>query len=95
MESNKRQGDIFGRLGGDEFGFILHGSSQADALNTFVRMKDALETMAIESPIGDFYISFCVGVTEIQQGDTSPDDLLHRADLALYHAKGQRQDRPG
>lgn len=90
MESNKRQGDIFGRLGGDEFGFILHQSSPQDAMNTFSRMQEALKTMAIESPIGDFYISFCVGVTEIQQGDKSPDDLLHRADLALYQSKSER-----
>jgi len=92
METNKRQGDIFGRLGGDEFGFILHGSNQTDALNTLSRMQDALQTLAIESPVGNFYISFCVGVTEIQQGDKSPDDLLHRADLALYQSKSQRED---
>lgn len=94
METNKRQGDIFGRLGGDEFGFILHQSSPADALKTFDRMKNELRKMAIESPVGDFHISFCVGITEIQQGDTSPDDLLHRADLALYQSKSQRQDQP-
>jgi diguanylate cyclase (GGDEF)-like protein len=70
METNKRQGDIFGRLGGDEFGFILHQSSPSDALKTFDRMKNELQKMAIESPVGDFHISFCVGITEIQQGDT-------------------------
>ena len=94
METNKRQGDVFGRLGGDEFGFIIHQSSEADALKTLARMQDALQTMAIESPSGDFHISFCVGVTEVKQGDRSPDDLLHRADLALYRSKSERQGQP-
>jgi diguanylate cyclase (GGDEF)-like protein len=90
MESNKRQGDIFGRLGGDEFGFILQQISEVDALKTLERMQDALKMMAIDSPSGDFYISFCFGVTEVQQGDKTPDDLLYRADLALYQSKSER-----
>lgn len=95
METNKRKGDIFGRLGGDEFGFILHGSSRVDTLKTLARMQDALHAQKIETPTGDFYISFSVGVTEIASGDTSPDDLLHRADIELYQAKNQKRDQAG
>lgn len=95
MDTNKRQGDIFGRLGGDEFGFILHSSSHADALKSLARMRDALQAQKIESPAGDFYISFSVGVTEISPEDISPDDLLHRADIELYQSKNRKRDQLG
>jgi|GEM_PF-3072777 len=91
VEANKRQGDIFGRLGGDEFGFILHGSSHTDALKTLARMQDALHAQKIEAPAGDFYISFSFGVAEIASSDTSPDDLMHRADIELYQSKNQKR----
>ncbi|MBK8783591.1 MAG: GGDEF domain-containing protein [Anaerolineales bacterium] len=95
MDTNKRQGDIFGRLGGDEFGFILHSSSHADALKSLARMQDAFQEQKIESPAGDFYISFSVGVTEISPEDTSPDDLLHRADIELYQSKNRKRNHLG
>jgi diguanylate cyclase (GGDEF)-like protein len=92
VDANKRTGDIFGRLGGDEFGFILHGSNQPDAIKTLARIQEVLQALVIESPVGDFHISFSVGVTEVVLGDKSPDDLLHRADMALYQSKSQRQN---
>lgn len=90
VEANKRQGDVFGRLGGDEFGFLFHHSNKADSLKILTRMQEALQNLTIKAPEGDFYISFSVGVTEVVLGDKSPDDLLHRADIALYQSKAQR-----
>jgi PleD family two-component response regulator len=47
----------------------------------------------IKSPIGDFHISFSAGITEATAEDKSPDDLIRRADMALYQSKGQGREQ--
>lgn len=93
VASKKRITDVFGRIGGDEFGFILPQVTRTDAITIISRFQDALRALTITSPKGSFSISFCVGVTEVRAEDISPDDLIHRADEALYQAKGKGDDR--
>jgi diguanylate cyclase (GGDEF)-like protein len=93
VASKKRITDVFGRLGGDEFGFILPQVTRTDAITIISRFQDALKALTIPSSKGDFPISFSAGVTEVRAEDISPDDLIHRADEALYQAKGKGDDR--
>lgn len=95
VEANKRLGDVFGRLGGDEFGFILPGCIQSDAVKIVSRFQKALSAVVIKSPAGDFHASFSAGITEAVAEDRSPDDLMHRADKALYLSKSQKRDQTG
>jgi len=93
VESHKRMSDVFGRLGGDEFGFILPGSTQGNGLKVISRLQDALRALVIKSSIGDFRISFSAGITEATAEDKSPDDLIRRADMALYQSKDQGREQ--
>lgn len=93
VASKKRITDVFGRIGGDEFGFILPQVTQTDAITTISRFQDALRALTIPSSKGAFPITFCAGVTVVRAEDISPDDLIHRADEALYQAKGKGDDR--
>ncbi len=89
VTSKKRTTDVFGRLGGDEFGLILPRVVQTDALKVVSRLKYALQSLTIPSSKGAFHISFSAGIIEVRVEDNSPDDLIHRADDALYLAKGE------
>jgi diguanylate cyclase (GGDEF)-like protein len=93
VASKKRATDVFGRLGGDEFGFILPRVNRTDTLKIVSRLKDSLKALTIPSSEGDFHISFSAGVTEVRAEDISTDDLIHRADEALYLSKGKGDDR--
>jgi diguanylate cyclase (GGDEF)-like protein len=68
--------DMLARYGGDEFALILPGASVDHAQEVLVRFRAHL-------PDG---MSFSAGVAECRPGET-PDELLRRADLALYRAK--------
>jgi diguanylate cyclase (GGDEF)-like protein len=91
VNSQKRSTDVFGRLGGDEFGFILLEAAQTEALKVISRIQERLRDLTISSSAGDFHLSFTAGVTEVGPADNSPDDLLGRADEALYVAKGEKR----
>jgi diguanylate cyclase (GGDEF)-like protein len=88
IASQKRSSDIFGRLGGDEFGFILPKVSFSDATRVVSRLQTSVNALAIQSPKGIFHISFSAGLTEVRDDDRSPDDVIHRADECLYRSKG-------
>ncbi len=81
-----RSGDVVGRLGGDEFVVALPGgldTSRADAVAERV-------IAALGEPIGDeppVRVTASVGIAESGEA-VSTEEILSRADLAMYAAKG-------
>lgn len=85
-----REDDIFCRFGGEEFVAVLPNTSAKAALtvanrlrNAFAVTSAALETRKVHEP---FTITVSIGVAELQQ-DEYFENLLRRADIALYQAK--------
>ncbi|MEM7342038.1 MAG: GGDEF domain-containing protein [Actinomycetota bacterium] len=80
-----RPGDMVARLGGDEFAVILEGSAEAVA----VIASRIVEALAAPFPLaaGTAQIGGSVGVAEMGASGCSPDDVLRRADAAMYLAK--------
>lgn len=79
--SNIRQTDYLCRFGGDEFIVLLHGVD-SDALKI---KGDSIITVISNNQ--DIKTSVSIGATLVDKKDTSIDDLIARADLALYEAK--------
>ena len=82
-----RDVDIIGRFGGDEFLVLLPETDEQQAYHVIERIRQVLET----SPIvfqGDAYkIAISSGITGLKDWTDTLDDLLNRADEALYKAK--------
>ncbi len=83
-----RASDVVGRIGGDEFGVLLNDRSDAAAVDaTVARIQ---ETLVAPAALGGriVYITASVGITLLEEGDQRIEDVLSRADAAMYHAKG-------
>lgn len=88
-----RRIDMAGRLGGEEFGLILPGTNTDAAMNYAERIRERIANSPLM--LNDQHISFniSIGVTELKKDDKVPDDILERADKALYRAKELGRNR--
>jgi diguanylate cyclase (GGDEF)-like protein len=90
-----RKLDMAARIGGDEFGMLLDGMRHfSDAAVVAERI---IETLRRPIPLGDAVISIgaSVGVAVVEDAADAPEpeELLRRADMAMYLAKRQGKDR--
>ena len=82
-----REGDQVARLGGDEFAIVLLGVATVETVTPLAqRIVDAL-AQGYEVADQRVYCGGSVGVAIHGRDATDPDDLLGKADLALYRAK--------
>jgi two-component system cell cycle response regulator len=79
LTDSKRRADFAYRIGGDEFALILVEATDGEARTLIERVNAA---MAAGDPV--LHASFGIAVFD-EQG--SSDDLLRRADEAMYEAK--------
>lgn len=85
-----RRGDVIGRPGGDEFLVLMPLAGSRHSFSAVERFRERLALRA-HGP-GEMAFTFSAGVAELQPGETV-DDLLRRADEALYEAKGSGRGR--
>ena len=79
-----RMTDLVGRYGGEEFLFVLPNTGLTDAYNLAERLREALE--GADFPFRDEPVTSSFGIAEWEVGEL-PQDLIRRADEAMYAAK--------
>ena len=90
LKDNSREGDFASRFGGEEFLIILPHCDKADALSRAEHLRKLI--MALKPINLDITASF--GVTAMDGKETTSfDDLIRRADTALYQAKSSGKNR--
>ena len=87
-----RKGDLFGRLGGEEFLAILPSASAEAAVRIGERLRRECEALDWEKIANVDGVSISLGIARYQFGydETS---LLHAADTALYESKRSGRNR--
>lgn len=91
-----RDGDMLGRLGGEEFCVILPGAGLYSASLAAERIRAALEGMTVAAEDGTpVPVTASLGVASLPENDliSAPDVLLQSADAALYRAKESGRNR--
>jgi diguanylate cyclase (GGDEF)-like protein len=90
-----RSSDLVARYGGEEFVFLAPSTGLVGAQSMAEKLVRAVEALALpheRSPLG--HVSISVGIASMQNdGDSSAQILLQRADAALYRAKAQGRNR--
>jgi two-component system, cell cycle response regulator len=90
LAGSVRGGDELARWGGDEFVAILPDTDKTGALRAAERLRSSVAEAPIDAAGRQLPVTISVGWAH-WAGDT-PDDLLARADRALYRAKDAGRD---
>jgi diguanylate cyclase (GGDEF)-like protein len=93
LRSDLRDGDLLGRLGGEEFAIVLPGASLDVAGTIAERLRSCVEASRLafgEHVIG---MTISVGLAVRQATDRTIEPIIARADAALYRAKRAGRNR--
>lgn len=87
INSCLRQHDTLSRFGGDEFVVLLEQiTSHREPSRVGKRIIEQLKVpFVIDGK--SFHISSSIGISIYPRDDLEPDELIRKADLAMYHAK--------
>lgn len=88
-----RQSDIVGRFGGEEFIMLLPDTDVAQAEIVVNRMREHLLATPLVTPEVTILLSATFGVTEVTAEDQAIQDVIRRADKALYDGKQAGRNR--
>jgi diguanylate cyclase len=88
-----RQSDIVGRFGGEEFIMLLPDTDLTQAEVVVNRMREHLLQSPLVTPEVTILLSATFGVTEVGAADKSIEDVIRRADKALYDGKQAGRNR--
>lgn len=82
-----RDGDVFARLGGEEFCILLPHARSAQALEIAERMREFVAAHPFQTSAGVVRLSLSLGIAGCDAPIQSIDSVLSMADQAMYRAK--------
>ena len=91
LSAAMRDGDLLARLGGDEFAVIARHLAGAEGATSIAnRILKALES-PIEVGSNRYRVGSGIGLALVPDDGTNADEILRKADIALYKAKTGKQ----
>lgn len=89
-----RQGDLFGRLGGEEFALLLPHASAQEAIKVANRIRGHIERLQTTLPSGDvLHLTVSAGVVVSPAAQAEMTEMLSLADQTMYEAKRAGRNR--
>ncbi|UJJ58067.1 GGDEF domain-containing protein [Rhodanobacter denitrificans] len=92
-QAHLRSTDIFGRLGGEEFGIVLPDCTLEQVLSRTERIRQALVAVVRGDAAEEICVSASFGVASTRYSGHELRQLLIHADDALYRAKREGRNR--
>lgn len=91
-ENEEKYNGIASRYGGDEFIFLFHANGRKEASEIVQKLCNSFySTITIKE--SSFVIHGSLGVSFFPEHGTKPEELICKADLALYSAKQEGKNR--
>ncbi|WP_166358388.1 GGDEF domain-containing protein [Pseudomonas akapageensis] len=82
-----RRGDVFGRIGGEEFAAVFPGCEPQMARQIAERLQREIQRLVFERDGHTYGVTVSQGLTGLTGQDEVLDSLFSRADKAMYQAK--------
>ncbi|WP_204355609.1 MULTISPECIES: diguanylate cyclase [Marinomonas] len=93
LEDMFRGTDVACRFGGEEFVVLLPGADLASAVKRAEELRERCQAMTLFTDGKPLHFTLSIGVAALAAEIGQPDELLKRADDALYKAKNQGRNR--
>lgn len=93
QEVAKHYNGIAGRYGGEEFVLIFPGKNVEEALVPVNNLRDRVKTLVLNHNGKDVSVNVSAGITSYPEICDNPDELLNRADWAMYSSKQNGRDK--
>ncbi|MEM5516752.1 GGDEF domain-containing protein [Henriciella sp. AS95] len=91
--SQLRQSDVFGRLGGEEFGVLLPETDEKGAILVAEKLRVAIGSLRFEFAGKTMGVTASFGIATQKDRKYDLPTLLNRADAAMYKAKQTGRNR--
>jgi diguanylate cyclase (GGDEF)-like protein/PAS domain S-box-containing protein/hemerythrin-like metal-binding protein len=88
-----REVDIFGRIGGEEFGILFLNTDKKTSQILAERLRSHIEKIEVITSAGKINFTVSIGMVSFRGGNKSIDERLSIADQALYQAKESGRNR--
>ena len=93
VQTTLRKSDIFARYGGEEFIILLPNTNLDAAQNVAQKIRLEIERTPSHIDGRDIFITISIGCSSLRQDDSSLNEIILRADKALYKAKENGRNR--
>lgn len=94
LEAALRDGDLAGRLGGEEFAALLPNATLTHAMAVAERIRRSIAVTPLALPNGrTLVVTVSIGVAMYRADEFDLSHALKRADQALYRAKDGGRNR--
>lgn len=88
-----RKGDMFARIGGEEFAILMFDTNYKDASIFAEKICQITRDIFINCEGEKLSVTISIGVSQNRESDSGFDEIYERADKALYQAKNDGRDR--
>lgn len=92
IQSKCRRNDIVARYGGEEFVIMLTGAGEKEAFEIAEKIREAVQGREIRFKNKVLSTTMSLGAAEFS-GERDREDLIEKADSALYKAKSEGKNR--
>lgn len=93
FRENLRQHDLLGRLGGEEFSMLIANCPLEKVLEIAERLRAEVEKMDVVFQSNMVNLTISIGVARLSSEDDNIENVLQRADQALYQAKNSGRNK--
>ena len=87
MLENTRNSDLVARYGGEEFIALLPRTSKHEASIVAEKIRRSIESIEINIDNHQLRFTISIGISDLKSADSNIDNVILRADEALYNAK--------
>ncbi|RJO74316.1 MAG: GGDEF domain-containing protein [Myxococcales bacterium] len=93
LRESMRKTDLVARFGGEEFIVLLDAADHGQAYSKAEELRDVVAGLEFDTDLGKFGVQASFGIAVFPDDTRVKDELLERADVALYQSKRLGRNR--